>query len=82
MNSDTINWIVIRDQANDLMYQGQVAQFSDEEDPRELVLSDVSVFVNETGKHMYDVPLMYLSLEKKNVTFEVHQLGEANDERK
>ena len=54
------------------MYQGMVHTFSDVEDPRELILKDVSVFDNETGDKLYDVDLIYLSFEKKNASIEIY----------
>ncbi|MHB1530425.1 MAG: hypothetical protein ACYCXT_13595 [Acidiferrobacteraceae bacterium] len=75
MNSkvmEVLQWVVVRDQKNNLMYQGRVTAFSTDEDPRELILEDVTVFDNITAEKMYDVKLVYLALQKKNARVEVH----------
>lgn len=71
MNSKEMGWVVVRDQAKNLMYQGLVKSFSTEEDPRELVLSPAFVYQNDTGLKLYDAEVIYLALEKKNVTLEI-----------
>lgn len=48
MNSDQIAWVVVRNQEDNLMYQGSVASFSTDEDPRELVLTNVTVYQNSS----------------------------------
>ncbi|SRR6266496_2242131 len=73
MNSDQISWVVVRNQEHNLMYQGNVVSFSTDEDPRELVLNNVTVFQNDTAAKLYDVELMYLSFDKKSVTLEVYR---------
>jgi hypothetical protein len=69
-------WVVIRDQEKSLMYQGWVMAHSVEEDPRELVLSDVKVFDNKTGAELYDVKVMYMALEKKSASIELYNGGQ------
>jgi hypothetical protein len=74
MNSkelDQYKWIVVRDHAKNLMYQGKVRAFSAGEDPRELIIIDATVYENDSGLKMYDVKLIYLSLEKKNISLEL-----------
>lgn len=74
MNSkamEKLQWVVVRDQENNLMYQGRVTAFSTVEDPRELILEDATVFDNKTAAKMYDVKLIYLALEKKNARVEI-----------
>lgn len=78
LNSDHVEanpWVVIRDQEKDLMYQGWVMAHSVEEDPRELVLRDVKVFANKTGKELYATKMMYMALEKKNALIEFYNGG-------
>ncbi len=55
------------------MYQGSVASFSTDEDPRELVLTNVTVYQNDTAAKLYDVDLMYLSFDKKSANLEVYK---------
>jgi len=53
--------------------RGNIVSFSTDEDPRELVLNNVTVFQNDTAAKLYDVELMYLSFDKKSVTLEVYK---------
>jgi Family of unknown function (DUF6338) len=64
-------WVVVRDHSKNLMYQGYVQAFSATEDTRELFLTNASVFANNTGKKEYDVAVLYLSFDKKDVTLEI-----------
>jgi hypothetical protein len=71
MNSQVTRWIVLRDHSKNLMYQGYVQAFSVAEETRELVLTDATVFVNNSAEKMYDVPVLYLSFDKKDVALEI-----------
>ncbi|MHB1587727.1 MAG: DUF6338 family protein [Acidiferrobacteraceae bacterium] len=71
MNLQGLQWVVLRDHSKNLMYQGYVRAFSGAEETRELCLSDASVFVNNSAEKMYDVPLLYLSFDKKDVALEI-----------
>jgi hypothetical protein len=71
MNSGNIEWILLRDHANNLAYQGYVMAFSSEEDPREILLGDVTVFTNDSSQKLYDVKSTYLSFAKENVAIEL-----------
>ena len=71
MNSGDIEWIVLRDRSNNLAYKGFVRAFSSAENPRELVLGDVTVYTNDSGDMLYDVKTVYLSFEKQNVAIEL-----------
>jgi hypothetical protein len=54
-----------------LAYQGYVQAFSATEDTRELFLTNASVFKNDTGEKEYDVAVLYLSIDKKDVALEI-----------
>ena len=71
LNSGSVGWVVVRDHSKNLMYQGFVATFSTTEDPRELILRDVTVFENSSGAKMYDAQTIYLSFDKKDVALEI-----------
>lgn len=71
MNSGSVEWVVVRDNTKNLMYQGYVSAFSSGEDPRELVLGQVTVYRNDTGQKLYDAKSVYLSFEKKDVSIEL-----------
>ena len=72
MNSDEdkIEWVVIRDVKNDLMYEGWVELFSDGTEPDEIFIRDVKIYKNSTCESMYDVPGLYLSRKKENLRIE------------
>ena len=69
-SAEEVDWIVVRDHRLDLVYYGKLQNFSSSKQPRELVLSGVSVYSNVTGEHLYDVPLMYFSREPNELTVE------------
>jgi hypothetical protein len=71
MNSGTVGWLVVRDHAKNLMYQGYLTAFSTTEDPRELILADVSVYENSSGVKLYDAASVYLSLDKADIAVEL-----------
>lgn len=76
MNSPEINWVIVRDIKNDLMYEGWIQAFSDSYHDAEIVLQDVKVFRNSTegdAEHLYDVKTQYLSLEKNAISIEVRK---------
>ena len=58
-------WIVIRDTEEALVYQGAVKGFSQKDDKRELLLSDVIIYKEENNEleDMYTLKEMYLSFE-------------------
>ncbi len=71
MNSGSIEWVVIRDLANNLAYLGSVRVFSSIEDPRELVLDDVTVCTNDTGAQLYNLKTAYFSFAKETIVVEI-----------
>jgi len=72
MGFPKIGWVVIRDIKNDLMYDGWVSAYSDSTDKNnEICLSDVKVYKNSTAEEMYDVDILYLSIDKENMRLEI-----------
>lgn len=61
MSSALADWVILRDTKTDTMYRGFVVAYSDTNDERELLLRDVKVYVNSTGRPVYEIPWMYLS---------------------
>jgi len=74
MNSKNVEWIVVRDIENDLMYEGWVEAFSDSTETDELFLSDVIVFENSTGDELYKTPALYLPKKRENLIMEFPSL--------
>ena len=70
-NSPDIEWIYVRDHKYDLVYFGRLEQYSDPGEFRELLLSDVSVFKNKSGKLCYETPKMYISRQPEEITIEL-----------
>lgn len=68
---DIGSWVFVRDHKLDLVYYGWIESYSESEDERELLLSDVQVYNNETREPLYFVPLMDVSREAYDFTLEV-----------
>lgn len=75
MNSQTPEWVVVRDIENDLMYEGWIQAFSDSEGKNELFLRDVKVFSNKTAKELYEIPGIYLPQKRETLTIEFPSMG-------
>lgn len=65
-----MSWVVVRDIANDLAYEGWVEKFSDTGDPCEIVLRDVAVFRNLSGTFLYNTPAVYLARSRTAISVE------------
>jgi hypothetical protein len=74
MNSKNIEWVIIRDHETGLMYEGWIELFSDSTEQDELLLRDVIVFNNSTGKELYKTPGLYFPKKRENITIEFPEL--------
>lgn len=63
MNMKENEWVHVRDEENNVTYQGKVGWYSEGEQMHELVLRDVVVYRYEDSVRLYSVPLVYLSRE-------------------
>lgn len=73
MNSNIQPWVVIRDIEHDLMYEGYIKVFSDSTDINEgyeVFLSDVKVYKNSTADELYEIPGIYLNVNRNYCTVE------------
>lgn len=70
MNNEKMEWITVRDHTNDLAYDGWVEAFSDDSKDAEILLRDVSVYVNSTSEPLYQVGAMYISRDRQDITIE------------
>ncbi len=77
-NSKEVEWVVVRDVKNDLMFEGWVLSFSDIGEIRELLLRDVRVYRNSTGEQHYEVGGLYLCRQKDDMIVELAGLGYSN----
>ena len=72
-NSEDIHkypWVVVRNRAANLMYQGRVAAYSDSISTPELLLEDVEVFTCQKAQKLYRVSSLYLTLSKNDLDIE------------
>lgn len=68
--SDMPEWVVVRDTENDLAYDGWVRAFSDTVENNELLLQDVRVCEDSSGKELYTCGAVYLSFEGRSAIIE------------
>lgn len=64
-------WLIVRDLKEQLAYYCYISTWSDSGEDRELVLSDVSVYSNETGDFLYSAEHIYLSRNRDDLMIEV-----------
>jgi len=64
-------WVFVRDLKEQLVYYCYISTWSDSGEDRELILSDVSVYSNETGDYLYSSCHIYLSRNKDDLMIEV-----------
>lgn len=84
LNSKEVNWVYVRDSDKDLIYQGRIVKFSENEKVHEIVLADVSVYADAEGEPelMYEIPTIYLCKECGKFSIEAiprDDLGEKNE---
>lgn len=70
LNADEIEEVYLRDIKNNLVYHGVVAYFSENENFKEILLYDVSVYEYENSDHLYDIERIYLSMPNSEVIIE------------
>ena len=68
-NEDTW-WVYVRDHKQKLIYYGDLKQYSDPGEARELLLADVQVF-SEDGEYCYYCPIMYICRQPDDITLEI-----------
>lgn len=80
-DSPDVDWIIVRDIGNDLMYQGWVEAFSDTYENNELFIREVFVYRNSTSEELYFMEGIYISREHTNLILEFPRLGSQNHEQ-
>ncbi|MBC8402932.1 MAG: hypothetical protein H8E14_15710 [Candidatus Marinimicrobia bacterium] len=70
LTAKQINWVYIRDIHDGLTYQGQVTEYSENDEIQEIVLSDVTVFRYKDSEKLYSVPSIYLAKKTGNFIIE------------
>ena len=72
-NSSTSDWINIRDNDNNLIYQGKVTSYSEKDDKRELLLAQVKVFTADDTTELYEMPFIYFNFDiGSNIVIELN----------
>lgn len=69
-----VEWVAVRDFRNNVLYQGRVDSFSQVEEDRELMLTNVMIFDNKEGKQLINEPidaLLVLIPRSNDVVIEV-----------
>lgn len=74
LNMEQVAWVTVRDHKNDLVYDGWVQAFSDDSKDAELLLRDVTIYKNKTGKPLYQIGALYLSRNREDITIECRTL--------
>ncbi len=69
----TEKWIIIRDFERDEMYLGNVLSRSEKYEEGELLLSNVTVYINSTAEELYQIEKKYIIFEKSKMCIEVLQ---------
>lgn len=70
LNTENLQWCVVRDLSRQLMFQGYIVYFSDVEEVRELFLAQVQVYNEQTAELSYSAEYMYLARKRDDVTVE------------
>jgi hypothetical protein len=73
-NMDEARWCVVRDMANNLMFQGYAQAFSDVGEFSELLLTQVSVYDEKTAELRYEADRIYLARKKDDWTIQFQDL--------
>lgn len=72
LNSPQSRWATVRDLENSQMFQGYIRAFSDVEQTREILLTDVVVYNEVSGEKLYESEYMYLARNKEELTVQLY----------
>jgi len=64
-------WVFVRDHKENLAYYCYISVWSDSGMDRELVISDVDVYSNDTSEFLYKTDHIYLSRRREDISIEV-----------
>ena len=65
-----IQYVTLRDQAKDLMYDGWIEGFSNDGKKAELLLRDVAIYRNSSAEFQYQIGAMYFELTRGEIVLE------------
>lgn len=80
LNSKEVEYIYLRDIKNQLTYHGWVKSFSENDNISEIRLSDVAVYNYSDSEFLYEVPEVYLSLNKQEIIIELDSIKKNEQE--
>lgn len=67
-------WVFVRDHKTNLLFFGYILAYSGSEKERELLIEDVDVYNNETGKFIYKTKRVYLCRNRYDLTIEIPEI--------
>ena len=71
LNAQEVDEVYVRDIENNLTYHGLVSSFSENDEIKEILLSDVVVYSYETSEKLYKLDKIYISKSKENLIIEL-----------
>lgn len=77
---DSVQWVTVRDYNHDLCYFGRISIFSESGQERELLMQEVDIYVNSTGKKINTVSMLYISPGIHDLNIEVPDIYQSIDE--
>lgn len=82
LNGKNITEVYFRDKTKNLVYHGEVDSFSETNDFKELVLTNVSVYSYEDSEFYYKIDKLYIARYKDDITMEVPFLNNNEEKEK
>lgn len=70
LNSPDTKWLLVRDKSNNLTYFGKIRAYSDTNEKREILLTDVDVYTSDEWKPLYSSESVYLELDNYKFSIE------------
>lgn len=70
LGNKDITWVYIRDIKNSLTYRGWIYSFSENEEGKEIVLKEVTVYTYPETVKLYDIASIYLNFGHENMIIE------------
>jgi len=83
LGSNDVQWVILRDKEKNIVYQGAVHSYSQKDEKREIVLSQVSVFKDQEGNltSLYEMAFVYLNFDiNSNVVIEIDEREDEENE--
>lgn len=83
LGSNDVQWVILRDKENKVVYQGAVKGYSQKDEKREIVLSQVKVYrdIENELQSLYDMSFVYLNFDvNSNVVIEIDEREDDNNE--